>query len=288
MLIEGAAPLLAAGCAMAAVWGIWEALGELEQLHAGPRLARALAPLRLAGRSGREPTGPERRRLAALFAAVALAAGWMVSGPVAGVVPAIAGPWIVKRAVAWRRRRWRSALAEGAAAVARALADALAGGHGIRGGLQEIARVGGVPEPAAGELREAGRRLALGETTDIVLERLADRADSSEWDTLVAAILLQRDAGGDLAGLLRTFASSCEHSRRLEAEAHGMTGQVRVTARLVAGMPFAGLALSEVIAPGTLLALIGDGRSRLLLIGGVVLGAIGLVVVSRMARVLDR
>jgi tight adherence protein B len=52
--------------------------------------------------------------------------------------------------------------------------------------------------------------LALGEPTEVALERLRGRARSRAWDTLVAALMLQREAGGDLAGLLRRLAAALE------------------------------------------------------------------------------
>ncbi|MBI5106168.1 MAG: hypothetical protein HZB46_14505, partial [Solirubrobacterales bacterium] len=63
------APLFAALAAALGVWGAWEALGALEEATLPSRLRRALVPLRLAGRAGREPTDGERRRLAVLGAA---------------------------------------------------------------------------------------------------------------------------------------------------------------------------------------------------------------------------
>jgi tight adherence protein B len=279
------APLLAALAAVLAVFGAWDGLAALEQMRPVQALGRVLAPLTLAGRAGREPTAPERRRLAVLGAGALLSAGWLLAGPVAGMVLAAAGPAAVGPAVAARRRRWRHALADGVPAVARSLADALAGGHSIRGALQDLGAAGSLTGPARGELDAAARRLSLGEPTEAVLERLRRRAADPAWDTLVAAILLQREAGGDLARLLRSVATAREHARRVEADARGLTAQARATARLVAGLPFAGLALGELLAPGTLTTLLVDPRSRLLLLAALVVGAVALTVVTRLARV---
>jgi tight adherence protein B len=274
-------PLLAATAAMLGVFGTWEALAVVEQLRPAQAIGRALAPLRLAGRVGRPPTVPERRRLALVGAGALLAAGWLVAGPVAGMLLGAAGPAAVGPVLAARRRRWRRALGDGVPTVARALADALAGGHSIRGALE----VDDQPGAAGAELRCVARRLALGVPTEDVLIDLRDRADHPAWDTLVAAILLQREAGGDLAALLRSIAESAEHTRRVEADARGLTGQARATARLVAGLPCVALALGELLAPGTLGALAADPRSRLLLLAGAALGAAALVAIGRIARV---
>ena len=70
-----------------------------------------------------------------------------------------------------------------------------------------------------------------------MLERLRARAASPAWDTMVAGILLQRDAGGDLAALLRDLAASLEAAARAERDALAATAQARFTARLVARAP---------------------------------------------------
>jgi tight adherence protein B len=279
------APLLAALAALSGVLGAWEALAVVEQARPGRRLGRALAPLRTAGRAGRVPTIPERRRLAIVGAGSLLAAGWLVAGPVAGMVLGAAGPVAVGPVLAARRRRWRRALGDGAPAVARALADALAGGHSIRGAFEELGRSEALPSAAGTELRAVARRLALGAPTEDVLIALRDRAAHPAWDTLVAAVLLQREAGGDLASLLRSTAEAAEHARRVEADARGLTSQARATARLVAGLPCVALLLGELIAPGTLTALVTDPRSRLLLLAGAALASASLLAISRIARV---
>src|SRR5439155_645260 len=95
---------------------------------------------------------------------------------------------------------WRAALSEPTAAR---LAAALAGGHSIRGAIGEAARAGGVPGPAGAALRAVAAELELGERTDVALERLRrDAGGARAYDTIVAAISLQRRAGGDLARLL--------------------------------------------------------------------------------------
>jgi tight adherence protein B len=269
---------------MFGVFGAWEALAVVEQLRPAQAIGRALAPLRLAGRVGRSPTVRERRRLAMVGAGTLLAAGWLLAGPLLGLLLAAAGPAAVGPVLAARRRRWRRALADGVPGVARALADALAGGSSIRGALEALG-ADGLPDAVGAELRTVAHRLALGVPTEAVLINLRDRAAHPAWDTLVAAILLQREAGGDLAALLRSIAESAEHARRVEADARGLTAQARATARLVAGLPCVALALGELLAPGTLGALVADPRSRVLLLAGVALAAAALVAIGRIARV---
>jgi tight adherence protein B len=274
----------AAACGVAAVW---EALAAAEQARLPHALGAALALLRGAGGHGRAPSVPERRRLALLGAAALLAAGWLLGGLVAGLVLATAGPWAARMLVRARRRRWRADLARGAPAAARAIADALAGGHSVRGALSAAAETGGVPGAAGRALREAAGELALGEPTEATLERLRARADAVSWDTIVAAILLQQRAGGDLARLLRRVAAAQEEAARVEADARSATAQARFTAWLVLALPAGAAVLAELARPGAIGAMLSSPLAVWLVGGAGVCQLLALAAIRRIARVGD-
>jgi tight adherence protein B len=267
-----------------AVAGTWEALAALEQAAPARVVARWLEPLGALRREGRAPTVPERRRLALVGAGALLAGGWLVAGPLAGAACAAGGPLGVGRLVRARRERWRAELVRAAPGAARALADALAGGHAVRGALAVVAE-GGVPGAAGAELRAAARALALGARTEDVLERLRGRAGSPAWDTIVAAILLQRDAGGDLAGLLRSIASGLEEAARVEADARSATAQARFTAWLVALLPVGAAALAELADPGYVVTLLRAPLAPWLLGAAAVCQLAACALINRIARV---
>src|SRR3954470_10076832 len=167
--MTSAAPLLAGLAGALGVAGAWEALAAVEQAALVRGGARLLRPLRAAGREGREPSAPELRRLALLGAARLLAGGALLAGRLGGAAAAAAGPWAVRRLLAFRGARWRAALGGGAPAAARAMADALAAGHAMRAAIAAAATGGGL-EPAVGaELLDAARAFELGERTDVVL-----------------------------------------------------------------------------------------------------------------------
>jgi tight adherence protein B len=241
-----------------------------------------IEPLARAGREGRLPTAPERRRLRAVATATLLAAGWLVGGPALGLLAALAGPATVVVAVRARRRRWRDELRRSAPSCARTMADALGAGRSIRAAVAEAAA--GAEGPAAHELQAAARALELGEPTDAVLIRLQLRAGSHAWNTLTAAVLLQRDAGGDLAGLLRELAASGEAADRAERDARAATAQARFTAWLVLGLPLAAAFAAEFAAPGFLVSLVANPLSGWLAALAVLLQLTALLCISRLAK----
>jgi tight adherence protein B len=235
------------------------AVAELAAPLGGPAraLARGAPPLVEAvvrlGREGRDPGAMERRRLLLAGALAALLAGGALAGPQVGLALGAAGPWLVSRALRARRERYRREVGEGVPAMAVAIADAIGGGHSLRGALVEaVASVGG---PAGHELRRCAGELTAGVRTAAALEALRARAPSPQLDTLVAACLLQRRAGGDLARLLRDCARAFEDQSRLEAEARTATAQARFTGLLVVLLPLGGALLAELASPGWLLGL---------------------------------
>lgn len=252
-----------------------------------PRLMGAAARLAetvvRAGREGREPGAAERRRLLAALAVAAFAAGAFLAGPLAGAGAAAACPFALSRLLRARRERYRRAVDAGAAQVATALADALAGGHSLRGAIGEAAR--GVGGAAGRELRRTAGELALGATTEEALEALRRRARSHAIDTVVAAALLQRRAGGDLARLLRDCALAFEDGARLRDEVRAATSQARFTGLLVILLPLGGALLAELASPGFLMGIAGSFLTAWLVGIALALQLTAAVAIRRLARV---
>lgn len=274
--------VFAAAAAVAGVIGAWDALAALERVPVNAGVARLLDPLRHAGRDGRPATPPERRRLAIVVTGALMAAAWLITGPVGGMLAAVSGPAIAMAIVSTRRRRYARELQSGAAEAARAMADAAGAGQFARGAL--IVAAQGIGGATGRELQALAGALELGDTTERALERLRARARCPAWDALTAGILLQRDAGGDLAGLLRRLAASLEAGDRLAAEARTATAQARFTAWLVVGLPFAAAGLAELAAPGMLAGLLSQPLSASLTAMALALQLVAIVCVRRIAR----
>ena len=244
-------PALAAIAGAAAALAAWDLLGPTV-VGRGAGAVRGLAALADAvvtlGREGRDPGVVERRRLLLVGAVLALGAGWLVAGPVAGLALAGGGPWAVARLLRARRERYRRAVDAELPALALALADSLAGGHSLRGAIAEATR--SLSGAAGHELRRTGAELAAGAPTDAALEAMRARLRSPRLDTIVAACLLQRRAGGDLARLLRQTARAMEEEARLTGELRAATAQARFTGVLVVMLPLGGALLAELASPG--------------------------------------
>ena len=217
-----------------------------------------------------------------------------------GAAALCAGGWLIGGVGARARRRVRRAVGGGDAGARppAALADAAGAGgaHGRgRAGRRDRGRArgrrcgggGGAERHRArrgGAPRAAGA-IALGEPTADALERLRARAGGGPFDAIVAALLLQRDAGGPLATLLRGLGDSLAEGVRLADDARAATAQARFTAVLVAVLPLGAAGLAELGHPGYLAGLLGSPLTAWLGGCAVVLQVASFVAVRRIARV---
>jgi tight adherence protein B len=283
---------VSAGAGLAAVAGAagalaaWDLLGP-GAVSRGARAVRGLAGLGdvvvTLGREGRDPGVAERRRLLLAGAVLALGAGWVLIGPLAGVVLAAGGPWAVARLLRARRERYRRAVDAELPALALALADALSGGHSLRGALGEATR--SLSGAAGHELRRTQGELTAGAPTDVALEAMRARVRSARLDTLVAACRLQHKAGGDLARLLRQTARAMEEEARLTGELRAATAQARFTGVLVVMLPLGGALLAELASPGWFAGLWSSFLTAWLVGIAVFLQVLAAVLIRRLGRV---
>lgn len=279
-----AAPTLAAAAA-----GVLLVLGAREALLGSPAAAAwlraALEPLRRAGREGYVPSTDERRRLAALGALVAVAGGWLLGGVALALPLALAGPVTMGWAIANRRRRYRREVERSLPEVALAIADSLSAGRSLRASLS--AAVSSLDGPPAAELARLDAELDLGAPTVAAVEGWRRRMRSERVDAFAAALLSQRLAGGDLAGLLRRFAAGAAERDRVAEDARSATAQARFTGLLVVAMPTGGAVFAELIQPGFVARLLAAPAAAVLLVLAAALQLAGFVAIRRLSRVVE-
>ncbi len=265
------------------------ALAVREGWNASPAFAEwlrlALEPLRRAGEEGYAPTTLERRRLAALGAGAAIAAGWFFGGVVLALPLAVAAPAGMGWAITARRRRYRRAVERSLPEVATAIADSLSAGRSLRASLP--AAVTSLDGPPAIEMARLAAELDLGGPTVEVVQEWRQRMRSQRVDAFAAALLSQRLAGGDLAGLLRRFAAGAAEQERVAEDAHSATAQARFTGLLVVAMPTGGALFAELLQPGFLARLLASPPAAVLLALAVALQVAGFFAIRRFAQVVE-
>ena len=265
------------------------ALAAREAWNASPALAAwlrvALEPLRRAGKEGYAPSTLERRRLAALGTAAAIVGGWFLGGFALALPLAVAAPAGMGAAITRRRRRYRRAVERSLPEVATAIADSLSAGRSLRASLP--AAVISLDGPPAIEMARLAGELDLGGPTVQVVQEWRRRMRSHRVDAFTAALLSQRLAGGDLAGLLRRFAAGAAEQERVAEDARSATAQARFTGLLVVAMPTGGALFAELLQPGFLARLLASPPAAVLLALAAALQVAGFFAIRRFAQVVE-
>jgi len=265
------------------------ALAIREALLASPLVAgwlrQAIEPLRRAGAEGYTPSTMERRRLALLGVGAALVGGWFLGGVAVALPLALAGPALAGSALAARRRRYRSAVERSLPDVAVAIADSLLAGRSLRASLAVAAS--SLEGPAAIELACLAAELDLGAPTADAVAAWRRRLHSERVDAFAAALLSQRLAGGDLAGLLRRFAEGAAERDRVAEDARSATAQARFTGLLVVAMPTGGALFAELVQPGFLSRLLTSQVTASLLALAAGLQLAGFFAIRRLSKVAE-
>ena len=265
------------------------ALAIREAILASPAAVQwvrfALEPLLRAGREGYAPSTLERRRLAMLGTLAAVVGGWFLGGVVVALPLAVAGPALAAWAIASRRRRYRTAVERALPEIASAVADSLGAGRSLRAALAGAAT--SLEGPATVELARLGAELGLGAPTEATIGEWRRRMRSPRVDAFAAALLSQRLAGGDLAGLLRRFAAGAAEHDRVAEDARAATSQARFTGLLVVAMPTGGALFAELIQPGFLLKIASSPASAVLLSFAAALQLVGFIAIRQLSKVIE-
>jgi tight adherence protein B len=280
---------MTAAVAIGAAAGGLLALAVREGAVASPAAARwlrfALEPLRRAAEEGYAPSSIERRRLAGLATGAAILAGWFLGGFALALPLAVAGPAAMGWAIGARRRRYRRAVERSLPEVATAIADSLSAGRSLRASLP--AAVASLDGPPAIELSRLAAELDLGASTVATVQGWRRRMRSERVDAFAAALLSQRLAGGDLAGLLRRFAAGAAERERVVEDARSATAQARFTGLLVVAMPTGGALFAELLQPGFLATLLASPPAAVLLALAAALQVAGFFAIRRFSQVVE-
>lgn len=265
------------------------ALAAREAWIASPAAARwlrlALEPLRRAGEEGYAPSTLERRRLAVVGSAAATVGGWFLGGFALALPLSLAAPSAMGWAIGVRRRRYRRAVERSLPEVATAVADSLSAGRSLRASL--AAAVASLDGPPARELARLAAELDLGAPTAAVVAKWRGRMRSQRVDAFATALLSQRLAGGDLAGLLRRFATAAAARERVAEDARSATAQARFTGLLVVAMPTGGALFAELLQPGFLARLLSSSPAAVLLALALALQLAGFFAIRRFSQVVE-
>lgn len=242
-------------------------------------------PARSRGVTGPSSHGYSRRAIVIGSCCVATVAMVAIAGPWFASAAALGAATAVYRVRAARAARLR-------ATAAHRLAEALRGMVGeLRRGAHPALAAEAVAEDCSPDIAEVLRTVVdcarIGGDVEQALARVATRMPhlSEELTRLGAAWRLTSSHGLPLADILLALQRDLDHRSRCVSSLYAQLAGARASALVLAGLPFAGIALGELIGAHPLKFLCGNGFGGVLLVVGVALVCLG---VQWSARLTER
>ncbi len=150
--------------------------------------------------------------------------------------------------IAWARYRRLRAFEKALPHAIDMMARSLRAGHSTSGAIDIMAE--GAPEPAKTEFAEVFRQQNFGLPLRDALMQLLDRVPSQDLRVLVAAIVVQRETGGNLVEVLDRTVFIIRERQRIQGEIRVQTAQGRLTGWILTLLPVVVMLLINVLDPG--------------------------------------
>ncbi|MDQ6776216.1 MAG: type II secretion system F family protein [Actinomycetota bacterium] len=223
-----------------------EAPGLVAQLFTRRRWWPAFAERVDSGRMKRSPLQlVKRTAVISVVAAVLLRI--MLGSILPGLLAVIVAPFILRTLVARAARRQRSKFNEQLPSHLQDLAGAMRAGRSFVGGI--AAMVDSATEPIRGEFDRALSDERLGKPLEDTLEAIGRRMEAKDMDQVALIASLNRQSGSNVAEALERVAESARERADLRREMKALTGQARMSAGVLTGMPPVLLLALTIMAP---------------------------------------
>jgi tight adherence protein B len=160
---------------------------------------------------------------------------------------------------------------------------ALQAGHSLTAALDLVGQE--IADPVGKEFRRVSEEQNLGLPLRDALLNLADRVPVPDVQFLVAAMLIQRETGGNLVEVLDKTTALLRERVRLQGEIRIYTAQGRLTGWILCVLPIIMFFALNALNPNYTAPLLNEPVGRHLLIAGVVFMAFGILVIRSIVSI---
>ena len=213
----------------------------------------------------------------------ALLGNWWIAPGLLGWAPGLAlgaAPYLLL--VKTRTRRFRR-ISEQLPEAIDLMSGSLRAGQALASTVETVAKE--AADPLASEFRRAAVEQSFGMPFRDAMLNLRSRAPVPDLQFLVAAILVQKETGGNLAQILDKTSRMIRERMRVAGEMRIRTAQARITGGALCLLPFVMFAGMNLLQPGYGKVLFEDPLGRKMLTYAGTMMAIGVFVIRRIVRV---
>lgn len=163
------------------------------------------------------------------------------------------------------------------------ISRSLRAGHALPSTLQMLGDE--LPDPIASEFRQVSDEINFGATMVEALQRLGDRVPLTDLRYMIVAILIQREAGGNLSEVMTNVSVLIRQRLKLLGDIRTMSAEGRLSAVILCMLPVVIAAVFTVVSPGYLSSFWADPAGPTMLGVAVVMMALGVLWMRHIVRI---
>lgn len=182
--------------------------------------------------------------------------------------------------VSWKARKRIKAFDNQLPDLLITVAASLKAGHSFRHAIQAVVDEGA--EPAAKEFGRVLNETKLGRPMDEALSELSDRIASKNLSFVLTAVTIQRQIGGSLAGLFDMVAETVRQRQQFARKIKSLTATGRMSAYVLAGLPFCVALLISLISPAYMSPLWHTSTGHILVAFGLLMISVGSLILKKL------
>ena len=184
--------------------------------------------------------------------------------------------WIILLTLISKRR---NAFTEQLSDCLTTVANALRAGYSFQQAMDVVAKE--MEPPISDEFARVANDVSMGINLDEALEQMARRVESSDFDLVVTAVLIQREIGGNLAQVLDSISDTIIERIRMKREISALTAQGRLSAVVLLLLPFFVGAFMYVFNHDQFILLLEEPSGQIALIFSLIMEVIGIFVIKK-------
>jgi tight adherence protein B len=238
----------------------------------------------LVTQSGYKGTPSDLVLMIVALAIIGTTGGWLRTGALFwGLLVGAALGYLPIVYLQYRRRRRLNAFQSQFPDALDTITRAMRAGNALSGAIRVVGE--DMPDPVGAEFRRVDEEIRLGMDPGEALFRLQKRVPVEDIGFFCAAIRIQRAAGGNLAEILERLAEVIRERFKILSYARVLSAQHKWSAVCVGLSPAIFAVVFELLHPGYFSALATNPIGPYLVGAGLVLEAIGFLMVWRIAQI---
>lgn len=163
------------------------------------------------------------------------------------------------------------------------ISNSLRAGFSFEQSLGNISKE--LPDPLGPEFMQAVRELELGANLETVLASIAERMQSKDMELLNAAVIIQRQVGGNLAEIIDNISETIRDRIAIKRNIRTLTAQGRISGKIIGALPLFLLGIISAVNPSYMQPLFTTSYGYMMLTISAVLEGIGFLLIQKLVNI---